>query len=157
MPKEPGPARHDARFSTAEIGPFADLGDYTFAHPQLGVDVEGKVFLNQLLGLTGAEISFNRLPAGKPIPFYHTHRLNEEIYIFLKGTGEFQVDDKVFPVREGTVVRIAPDGVRTWRNNSAEDLFYIVIQAKAGTFEGHTTLDGVGVAKRVSWVKKDAF
>lgn len=31
------------------------------------------------------------------MPFYHTHRLNEEIYLFLKGVGEFQIDGKVLP------------------------------------------------------------
>jgi mannose-6-phosphate isomerase-like protein (cupin superfamily) len=120
--------------------------------PSAKVIVDGKIFLNQLLGLTGAEISFNKMPPGGGLPFYHTHKLNEEIYIFTKGKGEFQVDGKVFPVQEGSVVRIARDGERCWRNTSTEDdLDCIVIQAREGSYEGHTTQDGVGVAKPVVW------
>ena len=88
--------------------------------------------------------------------FYHKHRLNEEIYIFLNGEGEFQIDGKVMPVREGTVIRVAQEGERCWRNISAtEDLLYIVIQARAGTYEGQAIEDGIGIQKKVSWVAKE--
>ena len=32
-----------------------------------------------MLGLTGAEISINNLPAGAGVPFVHSHKKNEEI------------------------------------------------------------------------------
>ena len=90
------------------------------------------------------------------MPFYHTHRLNEEIYIFLKGVGEFQIDGRVLPISEGTVVRVSQEGERCWRNTSeTEDLYYVVVQARAGTYEGNAVADGVGVQKRVSWVGKE--
>ena len=41
---------------------------------------EGRVELHEALGLTGAEISINRLPAGAGVPFGHSHKENEEIY-----------------------------------------------------------------------------
>ena len=42
--------------------------------------------LHDVLGLTGAEISINNLPAGAGVPFVHSHKKNEEIYIIsLKG------------------------------------------------------------------------
>jgi mannose-6-phosphate isomerase-like protein (cupin superfamily) len=81
--------------------------------------------------------------------------LNEEIYIFIQGNGEFQVDGSVFPVSEGTVVRVDCDGERCWRNNSDEDLYWLVIQARAGSYQGETSEDGIGVEKRVSWVGKE--
>ncbi len=144
-----------ANFTACELGPLAQLDQYTFKHPALPRETEGKIFLNQLLGLTSSEISLNKLPPRTSMPFYHTHRLNEEIYIFLKDKGEFQIDDKVLPISEGTIVRVAPEGERCWRNTSAtEDLLYIVIQARAGTYEGQTVEDGVGVQKKVSWVGK---
>lgn len=46
---------------------------------------------------------------------------------FIKGSGRFQVDGDVIDVREGTVIRVAPEGTRAWRNNSSEDLYYIVL------------------------------
>jgi len=45
-------------------------------------------------------------------------------------------------VKEGTVIRVAPEGVRTWRNDSSEDLYFIVIQAKAGSYSGKEISDG---------------
>jgi len=85
------------------------------------------------------------------MPFYHRHREHEELYIFLKGRGQFMVDGSVVDVQEGSVIRVAPEGVRTWRNHSQEDLYYIVIQAKAGTLQSGTIEDGVVSPERVSW------
>lgn len=142
-----------SNFTALNLGPLAQLDQYNFKHPALPREIKGKVFLNQLLGLTSSEISLNKMPPRTSMPFYHKHRLNEEIYIFLKGEGEFQIDNKVLPVGEGTVVRVAQEGERCWRNISAtENLLYIVIQARAGTYEGQTVVDGIGVQKRVSWV-----
>ena len=35
--------------------------------------------LHDKLGLTGAEVSINTLPAGAGVPFVHAHKQNEEI------------------------------------------------------------------------------
>lgn len=143
-------------FTAADLGPLSQLDQYTFKHPALPRETDGKLFLNKLLGLTSSEISINKLPPRTSIPFYHTHCLNEEIYIFLKGAGEFQFDNKVLPISEGTVVRVSQEGERCWRNTSeTEDLYYVVVQARPGTYEGNTVADGVGVQKRVSWVNKE--
>ncbi|MFO0699554.1 MAG: cupin domain-containing protein [Nitrospira sp.] len=147
--------KQGAHFTAAEVGPFSQLDQYTFKHPALPRETDGKLFLHELLGLTGSEISINKMPPKTSMLFYHRHTLNEEIYVFLRGTGEFQIDDKVLPIREGTIVRVAPAGERCWRNTSAtEDLLYIVIQARAGTYDGQTVEDGVAVQKKVSWVGK---
>jgi mannose-6-phosphate isomerase-like protein (cupin superfamily) len=142
-------------FAVVDLGEFFGLDQFTFETPSTPIKLEGKLFLKQLLNLTSAEISVNKLAPGKSIPFYHKHRLNEEIYIFIKGKGEFRVGDRVFPVSEGTVVRVDCNGERCWRNHSAEDLYYIVIQARAGSYTGDTIQDGIGVEKRVSWVGKE--
>ncbi len=99
-------------FAVADLGLFSQLDQFTFEALGNPVKLEGKVFLKQILNLTSAEISLNHLPPGKSVPFSHKHRLNEEIYIFVRGQGEFQVDDCVFPLSEGTVVRVAPEGER---------------------------------------------
>lgn len=81
-----------AAFTAADLGPFSQLDQYQYKHPALPRETDGKLFLNKLLGLTSSEISLNKLPPRTSMPFYHTHRLNEEIYTFLKGEGEFQID-----------------------------------------------------------------
>ena len=48
--------------------------------------------LHDVLGLTGAEISINNLPAGVGVPFVHSHKKNEEIYIILSGKGSAVLD-----------------------------------------------------------------
>ena len=47
---------------------------------KVGVQEGARIELHDTLGLTGAEISINVLPAGASVPFVHAHRQNEEIY-----------------------------------------------------------------------------
>lgn len=144
---------HDGKnFSAAQVGTLAGLDHYEFFHPLgKGRGIPGKLFLKEPLRMTGMEVSLNKLPAGQGVPFYHQHREHEELYIFLKGKGQFLVDGTVIEVREGSVIRIAPDGVRTWRNQSTEDLYYIVIQAKAGSLGANDVEDGVVAPDKVTW------
>lgn len=146
--------RTGENFAVVDLGSFSDLDQFSFEIPSINVKVAGKLFLQQILNLSSAEISLNKLAPRQSVPFYHKHHLNEEIYIFIKGNGEFQVDDFVFPVSEGTVVRVDCDGERCWRNHSDEDLYYLVIQARTGSYAGGTSEDGISVQKRVSWVSK---
>lgn len=148
-------AKTGQNFAVVDLGAFSDLRQYQFENASIPFQVEGKVFLKQLLNLTSAEISINQLPPNRSIPFYHKHRLNEEIYIFIGGKGEFQVDDRIFPVQQGSAVKVACEGERCIRNLSTEALIYIVVQARANSCADHTIQDGVGVQKRVSWVKKE--
>jgi mannose-6-phosphate isomerase-like protein (cupin superfamily) len=139
-------------FAVADLGLFSELQQFTFETPEIPLKLEGKVFLKQLLALSSAEISFNNLPPQTSVPFYHKHRLNEEIYIFIQGKGEFQVDGCIFPVGEGTIVRVDPEGERCLRNISeTQDLCWIVIQSRVGSYSDHTIQDGFGVRKRVTW------
>ena len=74
--------------------------------------------LHDKLGLTGAEISINRMPAGTAVPFVHSHKQNEEVYLILQGSGDFQVDDTAFPIAEGSIVRVATHCNRSLRCTS---------------------------------------
>jgi mannose-6-phosphate isomerase-like protein (cupin superfamily) len=132
-------------FSFANLGPFSKVSQFLFKHPKFAKEFSGKKFLKEDLGLTSMEVSINRFPPSISIPFSHKHRENEELYIFLKGSGEFCVDGEWMPVQEGSVVRVSPEGVRKWRSSSNEELLFIVIQAKAGTMQDHTIQDGIRV------------
>lgn len=132
-------------FSCVDLGPFVNTDQYFFEHPKFAKKVAGKRFLKGDLDLTGMEVSINKLPPGDSMPFTHKHRENEELYLFLKGQGEFCVDGEWFDVQEGSVVRVSPDGARTWRSSKTNELIFIVIQAKAGTMNGSTIEDGIRV------------
>ena len=151
MAKQPFDKVEGQNFTVAHIGQWTELDNYTFKHPKLTGAYPGKLFLKNLLKLTGMEVSLNKLPSGTQMPFYHKHQEHEELYLFIKGKGQFQIDGEVVDVREGTTVRVAPEGVRTWRNNSSEDLYFVVIQAKAKSLSGEDISDGIGVGHHVVW------
>jgi uncharacterized cupin superfamily protein len=74
---------HHKNYSVEHIGPLEELLHREF------LGFKGKYMIGQELGLTGCEVSLNRLPAGKGMPIVHTHKKNEELYIVLKGSGIF--------------------------------------------------------------------
>jgi len=138
---------HHKNYSVEEIGPLEDLSQREF------LGFKGKYMIGQELGLTGCEVSLNRLPAGKGMPFVHTHKKNEELYIVLKGSGIFYMDGEEFPIQEGSLIRVAPAGERAWKAGE-EDLYFICIQAEAGSLSQATLEDGVRPGTKASWMKK---
>ena len=69
---------------------------------------EGRVELHEVLGLTGAEVSVNKLPAGAGVPFVHAHKDNEEIYGVLDGTGSATIDGEDIELAAGDWLRVSP-------------------------------------------------
>jgi mannose-6-phosphate isomerase-like protein (cupin superfamily) len=112
------------------------LPDYSFVHPRLGHTVESKLFIGELLKATGSEISFMELPAKTTIAFLHKHNKHEEIYIFLKGYGQYQVDNDTFQIMEGSIVS------RTLRNDSESGMIYMVVQSTEKSLTGYDISDG---------------
>lgn len=133
-------------YTLDQIGPLENLGQHSYR------GVPGKRFVGDNLGLTGCEASLNRLPAGRGTPFVHAHKRNEELYIVLRGCGFFYVDGEEFPVCEGSMVRVAPDGARVITAGS-EDLYFICIQAEANSLTQATLEDGYRVDVCASWMK----
>jgi mannose-6-phosphate isomerase-like protein (cupin superfamily) len=132
---------------TAEhIGPLENLLQRDF------MGFHGRYFIGRDLGLTGSEVSINRIPAGKGMPFVHAHKKNEELYIFLRGSGVFYVDGEEFPVQEGSLIRVAPEGERAFRAGD-EDLYFICIQAEAGSLTQATREDGIRIVTKASWME----
>lgn len=137
-------------FSALSTGSFSQLNEYVLPVAP-GMEIQGKVFMGQTLQTTGAEISFQSFAPGKETGFLHTHQTHEELYIFVSGKGEFQVDGQVFPVGEGSVVRVAPEGKRSVRNNGTEPLIMICVQYKAQTFTAQDAADGQLLQEPVKW------
>ena len=102
-----------------------------------------RVVLKDTLSLTGAEISANRIPAGKASPFAHAHKRNEEIYLFTSGKGFFWLDGTIIPVKEGSTVRVSPACVRSLKADESESLSYFCIQVDSGSLIQATREDGI--------------
>ena len=137
-------------FTAYESGLRNDWPAHTVELPGLG-EIPGKLFLKEVLGLTGCEISINSMASGAGMPIYHQHQQNEEVYIFIQGKGQVQVDGEVIDVQEGTIVRIAPKGERVWRNNSTEPLLYIIIQVRENSLNQYGLGDATVPEKAVIW------
>jgi quercetin dioxygenase-like cupin family protein len=113
----------------------------------------GRVTLNSKLLLTGSEISINELPAGVSIPFVHSHKRNEEVYVVLKGKGQFYIDGDEFDVEEGSVIRIDPAGARCLKADGETPIRYACIQTEAKSLVQFTEKDGLGVEAKPTWFK----
>lgn len=137
-------------YTAVDAGSFDRLGEYVL---ELGPEIRipGKVFCGQALHATGAELSFQSFAPGTETGFLHTHKNHEELYFFLSGRGEFQVDGSVFAVGQGSVVRVAPEGRRSVRNNGSEPLVMLCVQYRAGTFTAEDAADGNILPEQVKW------
>lgn len=103
--------------------------------------VEGKLFVKESTGATSCEISFGTLPTGAAVPFFHSHKANEENYIILSGAGRFQVNNEAFDIAEGSVIRVSTNCDRNIKCTSQTPMTYICIQAKEGSLDGYTMTD----------------
>lgn len=111
----------------------------------------GRVVLHDVLALTGSEVSINELPAGVSVPFVHTHKNNEEVYIVLSGKGWLYIDGDEIEIKEGDAFRIDPKGERCLKADNASPLRIICVQAKSHSLEGFTQTDGIPVDTKPSW------
>lgn len=131
-------------FTAVEVGKWSEIKDYEL---HLGPDmtIPGKVFVGSALGATGSELSFQSLVSGQDSGFLHTHKTHEELYFILKGKGEYQVDSEVFPIGEGSIIRVAPEGKRALKNTGDGEMIMLCIQYKADSFAKDDTPAGDGV------------
>ena len=79
-----------ANFAAVTVGKMDELNQHTLILAP-GVEIPGKGFAGSALGATGAELSFQRIEPGAGVGFLHTHKTHEELYIIVRGDGEFQV------------------------------------------------------------------
>ncbi len=112
----------------------------------------GRVTLNGELDLTGSEISVNELPAGVSVPFVHSHKRNEEVYIILAGKGQLHIDGDEFDVEEGSVIRIDPAGARCLKADNQTPIRFICIQTEAKSLVQFTENDGIPVDSKPTWL-----
>lgn len=137
-------------FNAINLGKLSNLNEYVL---ELGPDIKipGKVFGGGALNATGSEFSMQVFSPGAETGFLHTHKNHEELYFFLGGKGEFQVDGQVFTVEEGSVVRVSPNGKRCVRNNGTAPLVMLCVQYCGNTFTAEDAADGVILNDEVKW------
>lgn len=143
--------KNSKNFTAVNVGKLIDIKDYVFPFGE--IENPGKVFVGQALQTTGSELSFQTLVPGQDSSFLHTHKTHEELYFILKGEGEYQVDGEVFPVTEGSIIRVAPEGKRALKNTGNDEMLMLCIQYKANSFTEYDAPadDGVILNEELKW------
>ena len=100
-------------FTTVNVGKLNEIKEYELAMGNFSIP--GKMFAGHALRATGAELSFQSLAAGQDYGTRH-------------------VDGKRFPVSEGSIVRIAPNGKRAFKNTGSSEMLVLCVQYKANSF-----------------------
>ena len=79
-----------------------------------------------------AALTWRRMPPGTggKGSYGHRHRTQEEIYLVISGTLQFKLGDDVIDVPAGTVVRVAPEVVRSVWNEGPEDVELVIAASK---------------------------
>lgn len=98
--------------------------------------------LHDLLDLTGAEISVNKMPAGASVPFVHSHKENEEIYGILSGRGTMKLDGETVKLTAGDWLRVGTGVARQLAAAPDSPIAYLCIQVREGSLQHWTDTDG---------------
>lgn len=110
---------------------------------KVSVAQDARTELHDKLSLTGAEISINNLPAGAGVPFVHSHKNNEEIYVVLSGKGQAVIDGETIELAAGDWVRISLSAKRQFSAAADSAISFACIQVKENSLEGYTMDDAV--------------
>ena len=112
--------------------------------------VKEKEFLSRPMGCKGIGFSFVRCKPGEGATYVHRHKVQEEVFIALKGDGTIILDGKRIKMPEGTIVRVGPTVWRALGNDSKSDVVFMVLGAVPPTnFPlGGRTLLGDGIPNR---------
>lgn len=110
---------------------------------KVSVAQDARTELHDKLSLTGAEVSINNLQAGTNVPFVHSHKNNEEIYVILEGNGKAVIDGEVVELTAGDWVRISPAAKRQFFAAEDAAISFACIQVKENSLEGYTVDDAI--------------
>ena len=120
--------------------------------------VKEKEFLSRRMGCKGVGFSFVRYKPGEGATYVHRHKVQEEVFIIMRGTGSIVLDGKRMSMPEGTMIRVGPMVYRALGNDSKRDVVYMILGAvppKNFPLGGRTLLgDGIPNRKKVPRWKK---
>jgi len=140
-------------FTCFHAGPMEEWTQYQLEPPEVPRPAKGKLFLRNLLGSAGLEMSMIVVQPGNFIYFLGRHRENDEVYVIVGGRGQFLVDGECIDVTAGSVLRMGPAAARAWRNNSDAPLYFLCIQYRADSVIQGGTADGQKVEGAPAWAK----
>jgi mannose-6-phosphate isomerase-like protein (cupin superfamily) len=69
-------------------------------------------FAREPLELRNSGVSYLRLDSGERVPWGHTHKQQEEVYVVVGGSGRIKLDDEIVELKQWDAVRIAKETMR---------------------------------------------
>lgn len=85
------------------------------------------------LGAQKLGYNITAVPPGKRAFPFHNHRVNEEMFFVLEGSGEVRIGDAVYPIRMGDIVACPAGGKETAHqivNTGDVELRYLAVSTK---------------------------
>lgn len=92
------------------------------------------------MGLVASRIGAQKLgynitavPPGKRAFPFHNHRVNEEMFLILEGSGEVRIGEAVYPIRTGDMIACPPGGKDTAHqiiNTGSTEMKYLAVSTK---------------------------
>jgi uncharacterized cupin superfamily protein len=73
------------------------------------------------------------VPPGKRAYPFHNHRLNEEMFYVIAGSGELRIGSETYPIRAGDVIACPPGGQEAAHqiiNTGSAELKYLAVSTK---------------------------
>jgi mannose-6-phosphate isomerase-like protein (cupin superfamily) len=102
--------------------------------PDVLGDYPGEMRMSAASDLGNEQVSFTwrRMPAqtGGKGSYGHRHKTQEEIYFVVSGMLQFKLEDDIFDVAAGNLVRIAPRVARSVWNEGPDDAVLIMCSVK---------------------------
>ena len=86
----------------------------------------------ELIGIT-----YQRLGPNFPLPFAHTHKTQEEVFLLVSGSARFKVGDEVIDLKPWDAVRVHKDVVRTFAAGP-EGAEFVVVGCPGGPGDAET-------------------
>ena len=109
--------------------PILNIADVEFRKIGHGVNMPGaenapEKFSAQVgdigrrLGAQKLGCNLTVVPPGKRAWPFHNHRVNEEMFFVLEGSGEVRIGKETFPINKGDVIANPPGGAETAHQNA---------------------------------------
>lgn len=122
-----------ADFQRTDLGPLDQWRSYYGGFME-GKMRDGRRVVDHELPMQFVGMTANALVPGEEAGYWHTHSSDEELYVFLDGSGQMALDDEVLDVSAGTCIRVGQGVWRTWRclPDSPTELRWLCIRGDGG-------------------------
>jgi len=122
--------------------PIFNIADAELLPPPPGMAPSGETAtryearMARISGQIGAQkpgYNITAVPSGKRAFPPHNHHVNEEMFFVLEGTGEVQIGEAVYPIRQGDIVALPAGGkeaAHVVTNTGSVELKYLAVSTR---------------------------